>query len=81
MKQLVEFVVGQQYENRKGVYEVLEIQGEAMRIRWDNGVEVDTTVDLQSRIIGGMKNDAEQLTRGKVVTQPIKGVASKQPKN
>ena len=67
MPNIVEFVIGQQYENRKGAYEVLEIQGDAMRIRWDNGEEVDTTATVQSHIINGMQRELEQLTQNKVV--------------
>lgn len=63
---LVEFEVGQQYENRKGIYEVLEIQGDAMRIRWKSGEEVDTTVDMQSRIIDGMQRELEHITDTRV---------------
>jgi hypothetical protein len=45
-----DFEVGQQYENLKGMYEVLAVDGESMRIRWaDDGGEVDTTVTQQRR--------------------------------
>ena len=39
----VGFEVGQQYENRKGTYEVLAMDGDAMRIRWDTGEEIDVS--------------------------------------
>ena len=47
----IKFKVGQEYENRKGVYEVLGVDKDAMSIRWESGEEVTTTEGLQSRII------------------------------
>lgn len=55
----VEFKMGETYKNRKGTYEVLEIAGDDMRIRWDAGEEVDTTVTLQSRILVNVKRELE----------------------
>ena len=75
MIDLVEFLVGQQYENRKGVYEVIEIRGDSMRIRWENGEEVDTTVTMQQRIIEGMQRDLEQVAHDKV-SSPIRKSAT-----
>ena len=66
MPNLVEFLIGQQYENRKGSYEVLEIQGDAMRIRWNDGKEVDTTATMQSHIIDRMQRELERLIQNKV---------------
>ena len=37
---IIQFEVGQKYENMKGVYEVLSIEGNAMRIRWESGEEI-----------------------------------------
>jgi hypothetical protein len=45
------FKIGQEYENRKGVYEVLDLNDDTMCIRWESGEEVTTPKDLQSRII------------------------------
>lgn len=64
------FKVGQEYENRKGVYEVLGVEDDVMRIRWENGEEVATTRDLQSRIIESMYRElacikAKKSARGK----------------
>lgn len=67
MNHLVEFQVGEQYENRKGAYEVLEVQGDTMRIRWDNGEEIDTSVTMQSNIIERMQYERERLTQSEVV--------------
>ena len=47
----VEFEVGKKYENMKGVFEVLSIDGNTMRIRWENGEEITTTVSFQKRVI------------------------------
>ena len=60
MIDLIEFVVGQQYENRKGLYEVLEVAGDIMRIRWESGEEVDTTVTMQSHIIQRLQFEVER---------------------
>jgi hypothetical protein len=53
----IEFEVGKKYENMKGIYEVLSIDRNTMRIRWDSGEEISTTVSLQSRIIIRMSQD------------------------
>jgi len=60
----IKFKIGQEHENMKGVYKVLAIDRDAMRIRWENGEEVTTTVALQSRIIERMNRD-RALTRAK----------------
>ncbi len=54
---IIQFEVGQKYENMKGVYEVLSIEGNAMRIRWDSGEEIMTTVGLQRQIIMRMRQE------------------------
>ena len=61
----VEFEVGKKYENMKGIYEVLSIDRNTMRIRWESGEEIKTTVSLQSRIITRMKQDPEKSKKGK----------------
>ncbi len=53
----IEFAVGEKYENMKGVYEVLSIQGNTMRIRWESGEEINTTVSLQNQIIMRMRRE------------------------
>lgn len=53
----IEFSVGEKYENVKGVYEVLSIQGNTMRIRWESGEEIDTTASLQNQIIMRMRRE------------------------
>ena len=47
----VEFEEGKKYENMKGKYEVLSLDGNTMKIRWDNGEEITTTVSFQKRVI------------------------------
>ena len=61
----VEFEVGEKYENMKGIYEVLSIDRNTMRIRWDSGEEITTTVSLQSRIIMRMTQDPKKGKKGK----------------
>jgi hypothetical protein len=41
----------------KGVYEVLSLEGNAMRIRWESGEEIMTTVSLQRQIIMRMRKE------------------------
>ena len=54
---IIQFEVGQKYENMKGVYEVLSLEGNAMRIRWESGEEIMTTVSLQRQIIMRMTQE------------------------
>ena len=53
----VKFEVGKKYENMKGVYEVLSNDRNTMRIRWESGEEITTTMSLQSQIIERMKQE------------------------
>ena len=46
----IEFCVDQQYENEKGVFTVISIDNEEMVIRWKNGEQIRTEIDLQQRI-------------------------------
>lgn len=48
------FEVGAMYENMKGAYEVISIKKDSMLIRWEDGNEVVTTVEVQSRILDRM---------------------------
>jgi hypothetical protein len=58
---IIQFEVGEKYENMKGVYEVLSVEGNSMRIRWESGEEIMTTVTLQRQII--MRIRQEQRNR------------------
>ena len=57
----MEFTVGEHYENLKGVYKVISIEGDAMRICWESNEEVDTTVTQQERIIQNMDRERQEL--------------------
>jgi hypothetical protein len=57
------FEVGAIYENMKGAYAVISIHKNEMVIRWDNGNEIATTVDLQKRIIARMTLEKESEHR------------------
>lgn len=72
----IEFEVGQQYENRKGKYEVLAIEGDVMRIRWKAGEEVNTTVKMQNRILDNMKLELERLSDTDVPSPRKKSTSS-----
>ena len=54
---IIRFEVGEKYENMKGVYEVLSVDGNSMRIRWESGEEIMTTVNLQRQIIMRMRQE------------------------
>jgi hypothetical protein len=54
---IIKFEVGEKYENMKGVYEVLSIEGNSMHIRWESGEEIMTTVSLQRQIIMRMTQE------------------------
>ncbi len=54
---IITFEVGEKYENMKGVYEVLSVEGNTMRIRWESGEEIMTTVSLQRQIIMRMRQE------------------------
>ena len=61
---LTEFVVDEQYENRKGVFTVMEIDGDTMSILWETGEQVETTISMQSRIIEQMRLESARLAKG-----------------
>ncbi len=48
--QPIELVVGETYENEKGVFEVMSIQRDVMVIKWESGESIETTVSFQRRI-------------------------------
>ena len=61
----LKFEIGEKYENMKGTYEVLSIDRNSMRIRWDTGEEITTTVNLQSRIVKRMRREQQKREEGK----------------
>lgn len=46
----IKFVVGEEYKNEKGLFEVLSVKGDKMDIRWENGEEMTCDVRIQRRI-------------------------------
>lgn len=54
MENELKFEVGKTYENMKGPFEVVSIHRNTMVIRWNNGSETATTVELQQRILERM---------------------------
>ena len=48
------FELGKKYENHKGIFTVVELSGNKMRIRWDSGEEITDTVESQARILHNM---------------------------
>jgi len=68
----IEFKVGQEHENMKGVYKVLTVNRETLCICWENGEEVTTTASLQNRII-------ERMQRERALIRGNRGGKRKQP--
>jgi len=46
----IEFSVGETYTNEKGPFEVISIKRNEMVIRWKDGKEITTDIDLQRKI-------------------------------
>lgn len=65
----IKFEVGSVYENMKGAYEVVSIHRNTMVIRWANGIEMTTTVDLQQRILERMSHEKE-VSLARAQTKP-----------
>ena len=59
-KREIKFIVGGRYANRRGEYEVLEIWGKKMRVRYDDNTEQELTIGTQARIARNMAAEAEQ---------------------
>jgi hypothetical protein len=59
MSDQIRFEVGEKYENMKGVFEVIALRRDSMDIRWENGEEISTPIDLQQRIIERMQHEKE----------------------
>ncbi len=56
-----EFQVDEQYENEKGVFTVVSMDRENMVIRWADGEEIRTDIDLQRRIHSRRKWEKEKI--------------------
>lgn len=66
--QVALFRIGERYENRRGVFEVVSLDEDSMRIRWDTGEEINTSVTFQAKILANMDRDFAEATvqkRGK----------------
>jgi hypothetical protein len=63
------FEVGDMYENMKGDYQVISIQKDSMVIRWNDGSEIVTPMDLQKRIIDRMDYEKEIRQREAVAAR------------
>jgi hypothetical protein len=59
MTEEIKFEVGEKYENMKGIFEVISIRRDSMDIRWEDGEEIATPIDLQKRIIERMRFEKE----------------------
>ena len=67
----VTFEIGKKYENMKGSYEVLAVDGDVMRIQWEDGEEIATSVIMQRRILERMERERE---KGHTQDSPEKGM-------
>lgn len=71
----IRFEVGGKYENMKGIFEVTAIHKDSMDIRWENGEEISTPIDLQLRIIERMQHEKE-LEEAKILQKAKKAKAA-----
>lgn len=74
----IEFRVGDKYENVKGPYEVISVDGDSMVIRWENGEEVSTAIDLQQRILErlDLEKRLKEAAKQKKAVKPSKSRAA-----
>ncbi len=54
------FRVGERYRNRKGDYEVVELEGSRMTIRYSDGQTIETTIEQQARIWQNIQTEARR---------------------
>ncbi len=74
----IEFQVDEQYENEKGVFTVVSIYQDQMVIRWENGEEMRTDIELQRNI--QERRQWEQLQREKAAKTHTGPSRSEAPK-
>ena len=78
MTEEIKFEIGEKYENMKGAYEVLAIRRDSMDIRWEDGEEVSTSIELQKRIIERMQFEKElEITQAAQNIKKAKASTSK----
>ena len=59
----ITFEVGDRYRNRLGWYEVLEIEGENLRVRYESDGREDTLpIELQQRILFNISQEEKSIT-------------------
>lgn len=78
MTQDIKFEIGEKYENMKGIFEVVAVRRNSMDIRWADGEETSTPIDLQQRIIERMQFEKElekvqKVQKAKKKTSGAKG--------
>jgi hypothetical protein len=76
MSSNIDFKVGEKYENMKGVFEVVSIDGNSMVIRWDDGDSISTEMDFQQRVISRMQNERQILQKNKVSKKSKKFISN-----
>jgi hypothetical protein len=57
------FKIGDRYENRRGTYEVIAIDGDKMAIRWDNGDTIQTTQSGQAKVLRNMQREIDEALK------------------
>ncbi len=75
------FEVGKTYQNRYGRYQVISIDEPKMLIRYEDGREIKVTIDIQARILAGIRlqeppEKAAAKGRGKAGAAAKKGKKS-----
>ncbi len=56
------FTIGRRYRNRRGEYEVLDIDGDTLRIRYDDGTEQQASALVQERIANNLAIEAVNVS-------------------
>jgi hypothetical protein len=74
-----DFKVGEEYTNEKGIFKVISIKAEQMIIRWENGEELKSTVDIQRRIQERRTQEriAEEKRAEAAAAKPARAAAKK----
>lgn len=80
MNEDIGFVVGEKYENMKGIFEVIAIHRDQMDIRWESGEEVSTPIALQQRILERMQHEKEMETEQLALKKKARAATAKSRK-
>lgn len=82
MTEEIKFEVGEKYENMKGTFEVVAIRRDSMDIRWEDGEEISTSIDLQKRIIERMQFEKDlEITEVAQKAKKAKALTAKEGKH